>query len=45
MKKRLLAILMAATMSLSLLAGCGSNASDESIEYSSYKGEKGTEKA
>ena len=29
MKKRLLAILMAATMSLSLLAGCGSTASDE----------------
>mgnify|MGYP002570440073 FL=1 len=42
MKKRLLAILMAATMSLSLLAGCGSTASDESIEDSSSTGETGT---
>lgn len=45
MKKRLLAILMAATMSLSLLAGCGSTASDESIEDSSSTGETGTEQA
>lgn len=45
MKKRLLAILMAATMSLSLLAGCGSTASDESIEDSSSTVETGTEQA
>lgn len=43
MKKRLLAILMAATMSLSLLAGCGSTASDESTEDSSPTVETGTE--
>lgn len=43
MKKRLLAILMAATMSLSLLAGCGSTASDESTEDSSSTVGTGTE--